>query len=235
MTAQPIILTIDTCLTQCSAGLFRGTSLLAKEELEMSRGHAENLPPMIERIAQAADISLNEINLICVTKGPGSFAGQRVGITTANMMAKVLGKPLIGVSTLDIFAFKAEETATSQNLCVVIETKRKDFYCGFYQFTPDNTYRTSSSVRTKCMLAHEIEEQINMLNGEVTVTGNAAERLVKEIDISVQTSRHDHIHPEDLAAYAFKHAGMGVHTSVTPLYLKDADVSEPKLKFFQPI
>lgn len=100
------VLAIDTALAACSAAVL-DTALGgggASESLPMTRGHAEALMPLIERVMRDADLTFQDIDRVAVTTGPGSFTGLRVGISAARGIALSADKPAFGVSTLSAYA-----------------------------------------------------------------------------------------------------------------------------------
>jgi tRNA threonylcarbamoyladenosine biosynthesis protein TsaB len=99
------VLAIDTALGACSAAVLdteRG--IVASESLPMSRGHAEALMPLLQRVMDEAGAAFTDIDRIAVTTGPGSFTGLRVGIAAARGIALAAGRPAVGLSTLAAYA-----------------------------------------------------------------------------------------------------------------------------------
>ena len=96
------VLAIDTALEACSAALIDTAAAepLAVQSLDLDRGHAEALIPLIERVLKSAGASFDSVDRIVTTIGPGSFTGLRVGISAARGLALVSGKPAVGVTTL---------------------------------------------------------------------------------------------------------------------------------------
>jgi tRNA threonylcarbamoyladenosine biosynthesis protein TsaB len=96
------ILAIDTALDACQAAVFdSGTEkLLANFSLDMRRGHAEALIPLIDEAMKTARLDFSAIDRIATTVGPGSYTGLRVCISAAKGLALASGKPTIGISTL---------------------------------------------------------------------------------------------------------------------------------------
>jgi len=99
-----IVLAIDTSLDACSVALVRGAETLAAISEPMQRGQAERLAPMAREAMEAAGVKFSALDRIAVTTGPGSFTGVRVGLSFARALALALGKPCIGVSTLEALA-----------------------------------------------------------------------------------------------------------------------------------
>jgi len=99
-----LILAFDTSQDACSVAISRSGSLLAKDFKPMRRGHAENLIPMIENVRIKANISYDELDLVAVTTGPGTFTGVRVGLAAARALLLALDVSVLGVSTLEVLA-----------------------------------------------------------------------------------------------------------------------------------
>src|SRR5215210_216039 len=124
-----LVLAIDTALAACSAAVFdaeRG-EFLATESLEMLRGHAEALLPLVARVMQGAQTRFVDLHRIAVTTGPGSFTGLRVGISAARAIALATGRPAIGVTTLEAYA--APYLASGEGpVAVAIDARHRHVY-----------------------------------------------------------------------------------------------------------
>jgi tRNA threonylcarbamoyl adenosine modification protein YeaZ/ribosomal-protein-alanine acetyltransferase len=97
-----IHLGLDTTLGACSAALYDSASsrLLASEMIGMERGHAEAIGPMIERVFAAVALKPKDLRRVVVTRGPGTFAGLRIGLSFAKGVALARIIPLLGIDTL---------------------------------------------------------------------------------------------------------------------------------------
>lgn len=100
------VLAIDTALAACSAAVFdaQRAEFLASESIDMVRGHAEALLPLVSRVMQQASTRFVDLDRVAVTTGPGSFTGLRVGISAARAVALAAALSAIGVTTLEAFA-----------------------------------------------------------------------------------------------------------------------------------
>jgi tRNA threonylcarbamoyladenosine biosynthesis protein TsaB len=102
-----IVLGLDTCLSSCSVAVLDGERVVASAREVMARGHQERLAPMARDVMAEAGIAFDRLDRIAVTVGPGSFTGLRVGIAFAKGLAFALGKPTVGIGTLEALAAEA--------------------------------------------------------------------------------------------------------------------------------
>jgi N6-L-threonylcarbamoyladenine synthase len=113
--SEPLVLGIETSCDETAIGIVRGRTLLANEIASSvdeharfggvvpeiaSRAHLEAMLPSIERAVRDAKISLNDIDAVAVTAGPGLVGALLVGVASASGLAAGLGKPLYGVNHL---------------------------------------------------------------------------------------------------------------------------------------
>lgn len=99
-----IILNIETATQVCSVALADGGKLLAIKETSAKNSHSSVITLFIEEVLKSAGIDFAALDAIAVSAGPGSYTGLRIGVATAKGLCYALGKPLIGVSTLQALA-----------------------------------------------------------------------------------------------------------------------------------
>lgn len=170
------ILAIDSAHGTCSAAYFNGDRVVSEIAEEMERGQAERLIPMVQDVLKQAGVGFKEIEAVAVTTGPGSFTGVRVGLAAADGIALAAGLPMIGVSVLETLAWKIHcHTPGLENLCLVLETKRDDFYVQRYcRGVPseDPAAKTAEEIKAFC--------------SEYVFAGNGVGRLIEQIgDVEV--------------------------------------------------
>ena len=99
------ILNIETATKQCSVSVSNNNELIALRELaEENFNHAEKLHVFIEEVMTESNIKLSDLNAVSVSKGPGSYTGLRIGVSTAKGLCYALDIPLIAIDTLQIIA-----------------------------------------------------------------------------------------------------------------------------------
>lgn len=101
------ILNIETATKNCSVSLSKnGQTVAVKEVSEEQFSHAEKLHLFIKEVLLSEGISLENLNAVAVSKGPGSYTGLRIGVSAAKGLCYALNIPLIAVDTLAILAEK---------------------------------------------------------------------------------------------------------------------------------
>lgn len=117
------ILGIDSSAKSASAAIIDGGKVLGCFYTNTGLTHSQTLMPMIESLLKNANVKLEDIELIAVNKGPGSFTGIRIGVAAAKGMADVLKIPVYGASTLGSMAYNLVD-----NDCIVCSAM--DARCG---------------------------------------------------------------------------------------------------------
>ncbi|HHT9153513.1 MAG TPA: tRNA (adenosine(37)-N6)-threonylcarbamoyltransferase complex dimerization subunit type 1 TsaB, partial [Candidatus Hypogeohydataceae bacterium YC40] len=114
-----------------------GSELTAEERTAEASGgpgvkkHGQALLPSINEIFAELGWRPEDIDLIAVSHGPGSFTGLRIGITCAKTLAYVLEKPLVAVPTLDVLAENVTPGQTP--ICPILDAKRRAVYACIYK------------------------------------------------------------------------------------------------------
>ena len=99
-----IILCIDTSSFICSVSIFKSSKLISSNSTEIKKSHSKLLITLIDKSLKDSNLILSEIDAFAVSKGPGSYTGLRIGVSTIKGLCYSLEKPLISVNTLDILA-----------------------------------------------------------------------------------------------------------------------------------
>ncbi|PKP48786.1 MAG: tRNA (adenosine(37)-N6)-threonylcarbamoyltransferase complex dimerization subunit type 1 TsaB [Bacteroidetes bacterium HGW-Bacteroidetes-12] len=131
-----LILGIETATKTCSIALTKGVQLLAVEEIGGAFSHAENITVFIEKVMQQSGKKLAEVDAVAISRGPGSYTGLRIGVSTAKGLCFALNKPLIAVDTLQAMALRMAKQITDKNLlfCPMIDARRMEVYTAIYNF-----------------------------------------------------------------------------------------------------
>lgn len=125
-----LILSLETATKVCSVALHDKGNLLGSSSISEEYSHFEKLPGLIQGIFDKASRSLNEVDAVAVSKGPGSYTGLRIGVSMAKGIAFSLNKPILSVNTLEAMALHASgQCNESELLCPMIDARRSEVYC----------------------------------------------------------------------------------------------------------
>ena len=134
-----MILCLETATALCSVALCDNTGAIALRESDEGKSHASLLTVFIDDLLRKAGIRANELDAVAVSKGPGSYTGLRIGVSTAKGIVYAASIPLIGVeTTLSMFhgflsAAKKRYNITSEDLfCPAIDARRMEIYYCVY-------------------------------------------------------------------------------------------------------
>lgn len=125
-----IVLAVNSSSASLSVAVTRDGEVLGETVVFSNHEHLERLPPAIRKLTGDLKLDLAQVDGFGVAIGPGSFSGIRVGLATVKGMALALGKPVCGISTLEILACAALEPGESG--APVIDARRKQVYTALY-------------------------------------------------------------------------------------------------------
>jgi tRNA threonylcarbamoyl adenosine modification protein YeaZ len=124
-------LAIDTSTNIASLALVRDSEILAELSWRCGQNHSTTLLPNLAGLLAQAGVGLESVSGIIVARGPGSYNGLRVGISTAKGLALGLGVPVVGISTLAAAAYQHAETGLP--VCPVFDAGRGEIAAAVYQ------------------------------------------------------------------------------------------------------
>ena len=126
-----LVLAIDTCDVNGSVALLRAGEVVGTTAHRGSEGYSSWLLPTVDGLLKASDANLNDLNLFAVATGPGSFTGVRIGLTTVKAWGEVFGKPIAGMSRLEVLAAQASSEAPF--VATFIDAQRGQVFGALYK------------------------------------------------------------------------------------------------------
>lgn len=125
------ILAMDTSNQVLGVALLKDGQLIGEVITNLKKNHSVRLMPAIDQLMREVDMSPQQLEKIAVAKGPGSYTGVRIGLTTAKSMAWALNIPVVGVSSLEVLAWQGRFYSAS--ICPFFDARRGLVYTGIYQ------------------------------------------------------------------------------------------------------
>ena len=176
----PTFLYIDTAGETATIAISMDQQLYAIEQNLVPNSHASFVQLAIQKVVNELNITMNAIDAVVVTMGPGSYTGLRVGLSSAKGIAYALSKPLIGLSTLELLAGHAasheqvQKNRDSIQIFSMIDAKRMEVFGAVYKSDKTLLIDSQSIILDENYL-------IQLLNhGPLLCVGNAATKA-KEI------------------------------------------------------
>ena len=130
-----ITLAIECATRTVGIAFLDQTKVLAEIYLGVGGGHAEILLPALEKLFLLTGLTMERIDLLVCTTGPGSFTGMRTGVSTIKGLALATGKPIVGVSTLAALAVDA--IPSPRLICPLLDARKNQVYAGLYRTGSD--------------------------------------------------------------------------------------------------
>jgi tRNA threonylcarbamoyladenosine biosynthesis protein TsaB len=125
------ILGLETSTAVCSVGLYRDKKPGAEMSLRESHIHSEKLLMLVQEVLRSGETTLQQLDAIAVSIGPGSFTGLRIGLSTAKGLSFALEKPVIAVSTFEAIAEAGRQKHPgASSVLVLIDAKKGEWYVG---------------------------------------------------------------------------------------------------------
>ncbi|GGZ74006.1 tRNA (adenosine(37)-N6)-threonylcarbamoyltransferase complex dimerization subunit type 1 TsaB [Algibacter mikhailovii] len=221
------ILNIETATTNCSVALSKnGKTIALKEDNDRSYSHAERLHVYIESVLKEAHISATDLSAIAVSKGPGSYTGLRIGVSSAKGLSFALDKPLISVSTLMALAYQVE--LQDGYIVAMLDARRMEVYSAIF----DTNYRQIRETQAEILEASSFAEYLE--KGKVYFIGNGVEKtktLIQHPNAAFIEDRLPSAKEMSLLAFnKYKISNIEDVAYFEPYYLKDFVALKPKPK-----
>jgi len=223
-------LAIDTSTDFCSIGLSRQGETIAELTWHSGQSHTVELVPNIVRLLNQAKITPQSLRAVFVAKGPGSFNGLRVGISTAKGLALALSIPLVGISTLEVEAYPF--AFTKLPICPIHNAGRGEIATALYRQNDDWRCITPEHITTIDTLCQQIKRR-TLFCGEIPlpVIEQLQQRLDRHAIIPDPAARLRHACY--LAALGWQRLTRGQNdnpASLQPLYLRQPPITQRKVK-----
>jgi tRNA threonylcarbamoyladenosine biosynthesis protein TsaB len=126
------ILAVDTATKSCSVAIVDKKALLAEMTVANEETHSKHLLEIICSVIKHSGLNLSDLDGFAVTRGPGSFTGLRIGISSVKGLAVAQGKPIAGVSSLDALA--RQVSFSPYLICPLIDARKDEVYLSRYRY-----------------------------------------------------------------------------------------------------
>lgn len=211
------ILSISTSSKICTASILEDNNLIKEKILDSGLTHSEKLLPLINNLITDCNLSLNDFDLFVCDKGPGSFTGIRIGVSTIIAFKDCFNTPSYGISSLEALAYNVK---TDGLICSLIDAKNFNCYFSFYRLENEKYTKLGDFGVDHINI---ILEQLKSYNEPITFVGDGS---ITYKDI-IKSNRNNAIFSSDndISSYNLGLAGLYNYKSgnlcdILPLYLR---------------
>ncbi len=223
-----LILSIETATKVCSVSVAEdGVEIATQSETSAKYSHLERLNTLILDVTKKAGVTLQNMDAIAVSEGPGSYTGLRIGTSTAKGICYGLDIPLIAVNSLRALA--ALKPASNSLLCPLFDARRMEVYAALYNAELATVSPTAAVVVDEQSFAAFLTDQT------VCFFGPGAEKCQSVInhsnaifDLETKVSAKG---MNKLAFSKFQQSEFADTAYFEPFYLKDFIAGTPKKLF----
>jgi tRNA threonylcarbamoyl adenosine modification protein YeaZ len=222
-----MILAIDTSTDNASLALVQDGRALAEANWHCEQNHTVELLPHLVSLLDEAKAGIGSISSVVVARGPGSFNGLRVGISTAKGLAFSLGVPLIGISSLEVVAYGHAETGLP--VCPILNAGRGEIATAIYQ-RQDNNWRqlVAEHITTLDALCSAITTKTVFCGEFIPQLADKLKKKLKERAVIAAAAPPRARLLAELGERRLKAGGYDNPASLQPLYLRRPTITQAK-------
>ncbi|MDO4902653.1 MAG: tRNA (adenosine(37)-N6)-threonylcarbamoyltransferase complex dimerization subunit type 1 TsaB [Limosilactobacillus sp.] len=172
------VLAIDSSNHPLSVALVEDSQLLATTTLNMVRNHSIYLMPEIDRLCKLVSWTPADIDRVVVAKGPGSYTGIRIAVTTAKVLADTLKIDLAAVSSLEVIAHNVIP-GSDRVIVPFFDARRGNVFAGAYQWQDG---KLTNVIADQHLAITDLLTQLESVKRPVVLVGEMTAKLQDQID-----------------------------------------------------
>ncbi|BFP40086.1 tRNA (adenosine(37)-N6)-threonylcarbamoyltransferase complex dimerization subunit type 1 TsaB [Flavobacteriaceae bacterium GF1] len=164
------ILCLETATTNCSVALgVNGEVVGFSEDNSPNYSHSEQLHIFIEQVLMEASLSFSDLDAVAISKGPGSYTGLRIGVSSAKGLCFSLDLPLIAIPTL-LSMSQQLKVKRGEVIVPLIDARRMEVYSAVF----DSTYTEIRETRAEIINESSFSDYMTV--PRIHLIGNGAEK-----------------------------------------------------------
>ncbi len=229
-----MILCLETATPVCSVALNDGCCTLALRETEGQNAHSEKITNFIREAMETAHIDYHQLDAVAVSKGPGSYTGLRIGVSTVKGICYAADLQLMAIDTLEAMAYGMKEKLGSQIgdndlLIPMIDARRMEVYAAIFDANLNKIQDTAA------LIIDENSFEALRKDHHLWLFGDGAPKLGKLFENQQHISVVDGFKPSaafmrPLAEKALLNKDFVDVAYFEPFYLKDFVAGKPHVK-----
>jgi len=164
------ILAIESATVIASCAISENNVILGEYSLGHKKTHSEKLMPLIEKLLEDMEMKIQDIDVIAISEGPGSYTGLRIGAAIAKSLAYAINVPIVNVPTMKSLA--SNIYASDKYIVPVMDAKSGRVYAGIYKWVNDRLVTVKEQFPTNI---NELIEILNQCSEPIILSGDGSE------------------------------------------------------------
>ena len=170
------LLALDTSSAACSVSLQIAHQEYSSHLIE-PKSHTNTLLPTIQKLLESSGAVINDLDVIILGVGPGSFVGTRIAAAVAQGIAFAGEINLLPISSMEAIAYEAIQKNNLENIIVVQDARMDEIFIGKYQLDNQKNLKTSTPIQLQSKFDKIIDNDL-----EIAVTGNASNSYLEALN-----------------------------------------------------
>ena len=226
------ILNIETSTRVCSVALAVGGKVEAIKESHTKNSHAGQITHFCEAVVKEAGTTFHDLDAVAVSKGPGSYTGLRIGVSTAKGFCYAIDKPLIAIGTLKAMAAGMIENENKPEdffYCPMIDARRMEVYAAVFDSELNELKKTEAVIVDENSFSDLLSEN------KIIFAGDGAVKCEEVLNHQKNAVFKNDFHPStafmaQLSEQKFNQKDFEDVAYFEPFYLKDFVAGIPRVK-----
>lgn len=224
------ILAIDTSNQVLGIAILNQDQIIGELITNVKKNQTSRLMPAIHQLMKDIDMNPDQLDKIVVARGPGSYTGVRIGVTTAKSLAWALSIPVVGVSSLEVLAYQGR--FSDSLICPFFDARRERVYTGLYKWTDNKLYLEHEEMNIS--MVHWLEKikkygkEIMFLSPDIHLYKEIIIEYLHDFAIFPEDALHI-AKPSNLAIAGMNQTSDDIH-SLIPNYLRLAEAEANWIK-----
>lgn len=173
-----LILALDSSATTATVSLLENGVPIASSHIYDKLTHSEKLLPMIDSLLTFVQKSIDDVDLISVSAGPGSFTGVRIGVSCVKGLAYSRNIPISSVSTLEALAYNCRlfdlYNGDEVILCPCMDARRNELYNALFSYNGSEFKRLTEDRAISC---EDLEQELSKFNNKIYLLGDGGRKM----------------------------------------------------------
>ncbi len=164
------ILAVDTSATSASVAVAEENKIIGAFSINTALTHSQTLIPMIEEVLKKIGIASEEIDILAVNAGPGSFTGVRIGVAAVKGLAFSRNLPCVSVSTLESMAYNM--LGSDCVVCAVMDARCSQVYNALFRVSRNEITRLTED---RALALTDLKFELERTEEKVVLVGDGAQ------------------------------------------------------------